>query len=496
MQYIFIFPCCLVVILLFFKLKIENSSWHQSQIVKDIILETSTTVPPDTTIIQTEPAEDPPVTPGSGPNQTCPVSLKESLRKNNTNITKNTKFLLPVLKWGPTNQILGFYESKKVAQHLNAKLVFAPFYLAKTDENFVQSKLWEGKARELTVPAKLRLNIADFNDENSGIETATLNDFRKHCSKRKNIAILLTDPHPYYHWSRIKLFEHVVNIKLIKRINFKGKNLTFYDDLKFFPSLDFYRKTWKPENLQDQTWIKKNWQKYYIKAAQSGRKCFILFTPYHSIGKSETDDTDIPMDADFSKPIKAIEKAFEEKFGKLDIGLHWRYNSNDKEDWARRCTEDFVKFTHRENPPECNYMEKLSYKKVAENLIKRVSSSKTGQIYIAAPPRENTTITKIINHAKTINNSIKFLYLFDLLKVIKSEFNTCKWLRLYKGEIISLAEQAILSSSKEFIYFSIDSSWGRRIIDRRVKLKEENFQDESFRVSYILDILKNSLEEK
>ena len=454
--------------------------------------------------------------PPSGP--TCPISLKDTF--NNTNkpsLNKSDRILLPILKWGPTNQVLGFYESKKVAEYLNAKLVYPPFYLAKTDKNFAKEKQWLSP-KELIVPAKLRINVKDFEENHSNQSSrlesresslVNLNDFKKHCTDNKNIAILLTDPNPYYHWQRIKLFEKAAHVKLIKKVDTTKKDLVFDKKLKFYPSLTFFKNLYKKDqesgqnkifkNINDQTWIKQNWRKYWSAAAKE-RKCLILFTPYHSIGRSENDDRDILMDAEFSQPIQAIQQVFQETFGRVDIGLHWRYSFHDKKDWAKRCTGAFVRATHREKPPECEYVKNLDYGKLAKNLIDRVQSgdtndstndstsesSKPKYIYLASPPNENDTMSEIINHAKTITNKINFLYIFNLTKIIDTHFNSCKWLSSYREEIISLSEQAILSSSREFIYFSIDSSWGRRIMDRRERLKIERPEDGPYDVSYIL----------
>lgn len=66
-------------------------------------------------------------------------------------------------------------------------------------------------------------------------------------------------------------------------------------------------------------------------------------------------------------------------------------------------------------------------------------------------------------------------------------FNLCNWYHNYKGEILSLVEQAILADSKYFLYWP-SSSWSSRISSLRKKLGGEiTDEDDS-----VFNVFRNS----
>ena len=90
----------------------------------------------------------------------CPIYLNEITElKNPKKQLNNTKYLLPILKWGPNNQILGFYESAFMAKYLQAKLVVPPFFFSHTDEYHSRFN-----SKILEVPASLRVNLNEFDN--------------------------------------------------------------------------------------------------------------------------------------------------------------------------------------------------------------------------------------------------------------------------------------------------------------------------------------------
>ena len=61
------------------------------------------------------------------------VSCDTELSKLSDNGSINGSFLLPILKWGPNNQVIGFYEAMHMANALNRKLVLPPFFFHEGD---------------------------------------------------------------------------------------------------------------------------------------------------------------------------------------------------------------------------------------------------------------------------------------------------------------------------------------------------------------------------
>lgn len=196
------------------------------------------------------------------------------------------------------------------------------------------------------------------------------------------------------------------------------------------------------------------------------------------------DDPWIPMDGSFSPIIQDVTKKFISTSGHISIGIHWRYN---QDDWSKRCDLSWTKGGVRENPPECNLVTNLDFDKLALNLLDMlmdlntdvttfdINGEKVANIYIAAPPSEITFIKSLSRHVnfhiKENKNydqiRVKIYQIKDLTRLMFKHYSRCPWFSKYQSDAISLAEQAILTQVSAFYFFNTQSSWGKRVVDRR-----------------------------
>ena len=120
-------------------------------------------------------------------------------------------------------------------------------------------------------------------------------------------------------------------------------------------------------------------------------------------------------------------------------------------------------------PVECELMKKMNMTKLAKNLF---SYSNIGTVYIAAPSSEWDKINEVAILARQ-NFGYKIIYGEILEEVMLSNYGECEWLLNWKGEILSLVEQAIMRSAEEFIHWP-SSSWSGRVRDLRKMFKMKN----------------------
>ena len=296
--------------------------------------------------------------------------------------------------------------------------------------------------------------------------------------------------------------------------NFKrGTRSEFKNFIQEYPNSN--ENLWTEDNLN----ILEHWRELYLQAAKN-HDCMIYVFPYHKVLretlrklgresivydedqlralKSESNsysnpkpvpDPWLPMDGSFSPAIQHITSAVLNFTKTIHLGIHWRYN---QDDWSKRCSVLWTKKGLRENPEECGLIDNLSFDKLAENILeigesigKSIEKQQTSiNIYIAVPPTElsltyKTLISKIEEKEKSSKSKFNFQFIninFPPYSSLLKAYNQCNWFKNYQNDVISLTEQAIMSEVSQFYYFTNESSWSKRVIDRRVVLgREGNF---------------------
>ena len=357
--------------------------------------------------------------------KTCTLPL-EFLKPSAQKLPESTKFLIPVLKWGPNNQMMGFFEALSVAKSANRRLVLPPFYFHEKTQ----------KHTKPSVPGELRVNIDAIP------ELVTLEEYKSFCGSDLDAVFLAIEKDVFSKNSpdrsgvmiqRTRLFQQITGVQILN-----NKTLDLRHDLEKFPA------KFTPD-------VRLNWRGYFRKAED--KRCAALILPYRSI-KAFANEKGSAEAYGFSKLVEKIKTDFEASYGKIKLGLHWRFNQGD---WSNRCDEK----NPRSQLAECQILSKgFDKKHLANNLM--IDSEEDDFIYLASPPSERKFIGEIA--AFTVGRQVLTGEVLE--EFISARFDGCDWFEDYLDEVISLVEQALLASGKYFIPWST-SSWSARIIDVR-----------------------------
>ena len=365
-------------------------------------------------------------------------------------LDSSSKFLLPIVKWGPNNQLIGFFESIQLSSFLDRKIV-APYWNKHQSDN--QSHL----DKKVSVPSQIRINEMHIPN------LVTLDDYKTFCGSSADAVFIPTDIFDSNLQHKVREWEQNTGIKILTK---NGNN--FIDEIVQFPSLDeirFAAKN-KSDNCGDTSClVKNNWQNIFAKA--DDKKCVIFIMPFRSISnvphfkrvtKSEV--------FDFSPMIRELHYEFTSIYTDIKLGVHWRFNRND---WSKRCGSTFDQASV---PVECTLINKLNTTKLVQNLL---DYSNSGTVYVAAPISEWKKISELAVIARTQFN-YRIIYGKMLQEVLWSGYQECKWFSDWNGEVLSLVEQAIMRAAEDFIYWP-SSSWSGRVRDLRKMFKMDKIGD-------------------
>lgn len=350
------------------------------------------------------------------------------------NVNKRTKFLLPILKWGPTNQVYGWFESCQLAHILNRTLVVPPMF----QHGSVRGRYLD----DINVPVGLRTNLGVISQNQP---TVSLETYKKFCPE-----------------TRTAFLTRAIAPNMMERI------YQFQDATNF--TFRHFEKLEKVGPVGE----KNDWEPYL----DNPDRCVVYVLPYRSIIRPENN---ILTDQAIDMPdyIHRLRKEFVTLSGSTDLHIdftfHWRYN---KGDWSQRCKSNFHKV-----PKECHFMKNLDDQAIEKvfsnhNLNSNLTAQDRTVLYISSPPSEANFIKRIVSRLhKTHPNNI-YMTTADLkLWLSKHKVKNCEYARTYFEEVLSVLEQCILSSSQQFFPWPA-SSWSGRVVHLRpekVRMKERGF---------------------
>ena len=359
-----------------------------------------------------------------------PLTCNINLPQLNEHTTKpDDKFLIALLKWGPTNQVYGFYETAQLAHILGRVLVVSPMFAGAKSTASVGSKYLSS----IRFPLNLRVDIEEISKNQPVV---SLDTYNRICKETTTAFIYKTPREP----QRIIEFQDATNFTFKK-----------FDMLnKIGPVND--KNAWQPFiGIED--------------------KCAVYVMPYRSIKNPEPDIlTDKAVD--FPPFIHKLADGF---MTDLTLGVHWRYNK----DWKMRCG--------KVNPPkECRILSELNPTLIAEVIFEHVESfsftkeAKNYNIYISSPPDQNKFLKKVSDHLKQISKEkYRTFTTIELREWMMNHVpSACDTIQEYFEDVLSTVEQAILSKSISFLPWP-SSSWSGRIIQLR-KPRQLYFQNEFF----------------
>lgn len=92
----------------------------------------------------------------------CPSPAPLNHPTTPTHNTNSDSFLFPILKWGPTNQVDGLFESIKLAVITNRTLVLPPMYVHFTDHRTVASEASSNNTCSTCIDPSVRVNTQEI----------------------------------------------------------------------------------------------------------------------------------------------------------------------------------------------------------------------------------------------------------------------------------------------------------------------------------------------
>lgn len=451
-----------------------------------------------------------------------------------------TKFLLPILKLGPNEQVFGLYESLLLAHYMNRKLVLPPFYFHGSDNQHA--------LRRRTVPAELRINVFEMSN------VVPFSQYKQYCKSSPDVIFQATNV--FFEGlgvktSRIIDFERSTQNKILSKTN-SGRS--FLSSIVKVPDFEIdkltinnhqYSLTGRHENVNQnpeiagkktkltlndvEDFIKRDWKNIFNpENEENSGKCGIFLLPSKTIQNPPQNMLHAvhpKMVFDFSPEIKEATDKFMSTIKYLTVGVHWRYNNND---FNSKC----AKRAPKDRPQECKLVKNIDFKKFATNLFMR---SNFLDIYVAAPvtsvqslkiletftgeeirqkvkqqqeeyaklhpkksadnenlgPGGNSTnlskkekeqqqeeamLNEFAHFAGQGNYKSRIYTATHLKKFLDANYENAEFYKYYEGETVSLIEQCILSRLEYFYPWPV-SAWSMRVLLARDRFSLRNRMD-------------------
>jgi len=382
----------------------------------------------------------------------------------------NEKILVPLLVWGPNNQIQGFRESIYIANALGRKLVAPPFF---PNWNHVADGSpvihpWN------RIDTQLLSNNYDIVSPQKIVDLCGSSISQKFSS-----GIINHNPNRY------TIFKKYLGLD------------TWSNAFSRFPEIETLSP--EEENSPLSNAIDKN---YLNSIYKSDEKCVVFEYPWNSIPaydifvqlKSQEMNEEYKKIVDIIKNTKrpAYIRRAAQKFkneilaGRKFAAMHWRY---DAKDWMK------MKINNSERIHSLIERAEIDPKTFASSLESQLLKENISVVYFASPPAEIEFLNNLGSHFQ----KIEFFTGSSLEDFFKRKFNFCPDILRDSVENISLFEQEICFISDFFIE-SCFSSWSSNIVLERyaegikanlnnleivAKSFGENYEDSCFVQSFL-----------
>lgn len=301
---------------------------------------TESTEPPETKptewIPVTKKGQNLPLPPCKHNADYCPSPSFNVINPNAFYKTDPDKYLIPIVKWGPNNQILGFYEAMDLARQLNRTLVFTPMFKHATDKTNKQT----------SISYDVRLNVDGIS---SFVSSVSWQEAHVKCHDGLIDTVYLPQwmPPGGPPVERVKEFEDCTNFNIFNQtmlVHPKTHHVQFRNGVTTYPNnkLLYDLKT-KLGVVGADDQVRKNITFVY----DTPEKCAILAMPYKLLKPFKPNVIAKRFKAyDLPKYIEDMVWEFEQTIVDemdverddleyvFDVTMHWRYN---KGDWSNRC---------------------------------------------------------------------------------------------------------------------------------------------------------------
>jgi hypothetical protein len=348
---------------------------------------------------------------------------------------ENKKLLIPLLVWGPNNQLQGFRESVYFANALGRSLA-APVFFPNWNQH--SSK----------VPAQMRLEIFSLLDIASIVDPSKIASF---CQNKVT--------------ANLKTRRNGDQAHLKAALDFYGVEIDSNAEVLSVPAKKYGA-------AQFTAGIDKSKIKEFF---DSDEKCAILYFPWNTIDIEEISRQALlennERSADYNeifeiikhtrRPVYVREAAV--KFlreSKIDdfVSIHWRYDSKDYfRNALPKKTEamDLIKSVKESD----ELTQKLALE--LSNVIKSKSA-----VYFASLPAEKQFIRKLFTKIYESDDGIKEIKDSLLVSFLKREFAECAAIMEDFEGLLSLVEMELCFLSSTFVY-SCFSTWSSNVLIER-----------------------------
>nr|XP_039262015.1 uncharacterized protein LOC120338145 [Styela clava] len=399
--------------------------------------------------------------PAKLPKQTSNTTDVRPVFPSPTLYLRPDKFLYPVGRWGPNNQLFGFFEAIFVAVVLNRTFVLPRFLKHHLDK--------QSHSTEFTSPS----HYVDVEYYCKFISCITLESFQKACGFEID-AIMNTKYMKTYHFDDIK----------------RHLGMRFPSGLSDMSEL-LLPPNGTSEEKKELTFTPSELQMYFKTQA----KCVVYPYPildlrtYNARGKRvklhsskpskpfyKARNLSLPAGVDlfesilnhYRRPlfIRQIVEHFHHSVieGNPFLSIHWRYNEGDflskhhcnNQDINKKICSRAKSFTSED------FIQKIDEK--LEEIEKK--GFKMTHVYFAAPP-DALKMMKQLSKLLRKNRGIDIFSSKELIQFLKSEYNNCEFLTKHFDDIISTTEMEICSRGFAFLG-SQGTTWTSNVIKSRL----------------------------
>ena len=384
------------------------------------------------------------------------------------------KFLLPILNWGPNNQMTGLYESMALAVSLDRTFVMPPMFRHEFDAK-IKSQPFIGVESRAN-PLKIREYLS----------TVPVSYMKEMCNNSISIGFIQHNPKVGSRFNRIRDFESATGMKIAS----STKNLMIIPNLPSLTDLENWPLEQQNKGVVHDINDTLAWNYDY----NSEEKCAVWILPYMSMKytygwQRQRDEQsrqvyELLRHIEMPKYITDVANLFIDTFYEPRgdspgfnnfFAVHWRF---DTKDWQRGCT-----LSGNSRSDLCNLIESITPKDVAGALLYHMAEKldvnnhnmnnifKYG-LYIASPSDSRNMVNAVIEIMKGFwlyrgedVDQLRYYSSSFLDFWLEQKFPNCENFNK-DSETISLLEQGIVMESKSMLT-STSSSWSLRVTNKR-----------------------------
>lgn len=393
-----------------------------------------------------------------------------------------TRFLVPILIWGPNNQIRGFMETIFLAIKMNRTLLVPPFFRHSSESDADQIE------HAALLPPEM---VIDIESVARLVPVASYASASRFCDGKIDAVLLSRDCNTGPQFDRLKEFENYSELRFLKEyesIDFIKRNVVSND----LHVSDFFTAQVRPHdvsNLQQLTALHVPHDQRQLDALYgTNATCAAWVFPYRSFdfravglsphperqtiafsNKRFNDGIAVPLsDAEAMRRIYAkvqrpksiragAEKFVSQVIGTRDyLAVHWRFDDSSLGSKIQSICGSMNKDDHDRCQQIKNIQDNPSL--IVKIIVDILQEWKINVFYIASPPTEGTFVSRLVKQIERIG-PFRGYSGADLTQNLDACLSA-------DPQVFSSVEQELCAGSKGFI-MSPGSSWSLNTVIER-----------------------------